>query len=141
MTAQQPTAAGRRLDLSFPTAIYNEHMCWVRSIGVNLSILVLRVGWSEARLCLISWKAVSWRFTQRHPGVDPPCSWQGLLGRSWPTSLVPTQSMTADALTKSMLAPPMMELLSSGTTSFHNEENHPDHAVVAYSSVHRGETL
>ena len=40
-------------------------------------------------------------------------------------SLVPTQSMTADALTKSMLAPPMMELLSSGTTSFRNEENHP----------------
>ena len=39
--------------------------------------------------------------------------------------LIPTQSMTADALTKSMLAPPMMELLSAGTTSFHNEENHP----------------
>ena len=40
-------------------------------------------------------------------------------------SLIPTQSMTADALTKSMLAPPMMELLSSGITSFRNEENHP----------------
>ena len=39
--------------------------------------------------------------------------------------LIPTQSMTADALTKSMLAPPMMELLSAGTTTFRNEENHP----------------
>ena len=38
--------------------------------------------------------------------------------------LVPTASMTADALTKSMLAPPMMQLLSSGTVSFHNEEKH-----------------
>ena len=38
--------------------------------------------------------------------------------------LVPTASMTADALTKSMLAPPMMQLLSSGTVSFFNEEKH-----------------
>ena len=38
--------------------------------------------------------------------------------------LVPTASMTADALTKSMLAPPMMQLLSSGTISFFNEEKH-----------------
>ena len=38
--------------------------------------------------------------------------------------LVPTASMTADALTKSMVAPPMMQLLSSGTVSFFNEEKH-----------------
>ena len=38
--------------------------------------------------------------------------------------LVPTASMTADALTKSMVAPPMMQLLSSGTISFFNEEKH-----------------
>ena len=42
----------------------------------------------------------------------------------WMT-LVPTQSMTADALTKSMTAPPMMQLLSTGVTEFKNEENHP----------------
>ena len=39
--------------------------------------------------------------------------------------LVPTESMTADSLTKSMVAEPMMRLLSSGTMSFKNEPGHP----------------
>ena len=38
--------------------------------------------------------------------------------------LVPTASMTADSLTKSMLSPPMMLLLSSGKVVFWNEEKH-----------------
>ncbi|OLQ01786.1 hypothetical protein AK812_SmicGene15471 [Symbiodinium microadriaticum] len=38
--------------------------------------------------------------------------------------LTPTESMTADGLTKSMVAPPLMELLSSGTVNFYNQGNH-----------------
>ena len=38
--------------------------------------------------------------------------------------LVPTASMTADSLTRSMLSPPMMVLLSSGKVVFWNEETH-----------------
>ena len=38
--------------------------------------------------------------------------------------LVPTASMTADSLTKPMLPPPMMLLLSSGKVVFWNEEKH-----------------
>ena len=35
--------------------------------------------------------------------------------------LTPTESMTADGLTKSMVAPPLMELLSTGTVNFYNQ--------------------
>ena len=38
--------------------------------------------------------------------------------------LVPTQSMTADALTKPMLAPPLMLLLSTGAVAYYNEPGH-----------------
>ena len=38
--------------------------------------------------------------------------------------LCPTQSMTADALTKSMISPPLMKLLSCGEVEFFNEGNH-----------------
>ena len=48
-----------------------------------------------------------------------------MAGRLRWLALVPTESMTADALTKSMLAEPMMRLLSSGTVAFKNEEKHP----------------
>ena len=40
-------------------------------------------------------------------------------------ALVPTQSMTSDALTKSMSSPPLMLLLSTGTVAFKNESGHP----------------
>ena len=38
--------------------------------------------------------------------------------------LTPTESMTADALTKAMIAVPMMKLLTTGTVEFHNQEKH-----------------
>ena len=38
--------------------------------------------------------------------------------------LTPTESMTADGLTKSMVAPPLMELLSAGTVNFYNQGDH-----------------
>ncbi|CAE7229459.1 unnamed protein product [Symbiodinium sp. CCMP2592] len=38
--------------------------------------------------------------------------------------LTPTESMTADGLTKSMVAPPLMELLSTGTVNFYNQGDH-----------------
>ncbi|CAE7259286.1 unnamed protein product [Symbiodinium sp. KB8] len=44
-----------------------------------------------------------------------------MLGRLRWMILCPTESMTADALTKSMLAPPMMKLLSTGMVEFYNE--------------------
>ena len=47
-----------------------------------------------------------------------------MLGRLRWMMLCPTESMTADALTKSMLAPPMMKMLSSGTVDFYNEGDH-----------------
>ncbi|CAE7220811.1 unnamed protein product, partial [Symbiodinium sp. CCMP2456] len=47
-----------------------------------------------------------------------------MLGRLRWMTLCPTESMTADALTKSMLAPPMMKLLSSGIVDFYNEGEH-----------------
>ena len=39
--------------------------------------------------------------------------------------LVPTQSMTADALTKPMISPPLMHLMSCGLVVFKNEFEHP----------------
>ena len=50
-----------------------------------------------------------------------------LTGRIRYLVLVPTQSMTADPLMKSMLSPPLMELLSSGTVSFANEQRPQDY--------------
>ena len=47
-----------------------------------------------------------------------------MLGRLRWMILTPTESMTADALTKSMVAPPMMTLLSTGTVEFHNQGDH-----------------
>ena len=47
-----------------------------------------------------------------------------MAGRLRWLALVPTESMTADELTKSMVAEPMMRLLSSGTMAFKNEEKH-----------------
>ncbi|CAE7420861.1 RE2 [Symbiodinium natans] len=38
--------------------------------------------------------------------------------------LTPTESMTADGLTKSMIAPPLMKLLSTGTVQFANAGKH-----------------
>ena len=38
--------------------------------------------------------------------------------------LTPTECMTADGLTKSMVAPPLMELLSTGMVNFHNQGDH-----------------
>ncbi|CAE7553108.1 RE1, partial [Symbiodinium sp. CCMP2456] len=38
--------------------------------------------------------------------------------------LTPTESMTADALTKTMIAEPMMKLLTTGTVQFYNQEKH-----------------
>ena len=39
--------------------------------------------------------------------------------------LVPTQSMVADALTKPMLAPQLLHLMSTGVVHYKNEEGHP----------------
>ena len=39
--------------------------------------------------------------------------------------LVPTQSMVADALTKPMLAPQLLHLMTTGVVHYYNEENHP----------------
>ena len=47
-----------------------------------------------------------------------------LCGRQRWLILTPTESMVADALTKPMLAPQMMHLLSSGEVLFYNQENH-----------------
>ena len=47
-----------------------------------------------------------------------------MLGRLRWMILTPTESMTADALTKSMVAPPMMTLLSTGTVEFYNQGDH-----------------
>ena len=50
-----------------------------------------------------------------------------LHGRLRWLALTPTQSMTADGLTKSMIAPPLMTLLSTGTVRF---QNHGDHRMI-----------
>ena len=47
-----------------------------------------------------------------------------LAGRIRWMSLIPTRSMVADALTKLMVSPQMMELLTSGTLVVHNENTH-----------------
>ncbi|CAE7218696.1 unnamed protein product [Symbiodinium sp. CCMP2592] len=39
--------------------------------------------------------------------------------------LVPTESMTADALTKPMISPPLLHLMSCGLVEFKNEDGHP----------------
>ena len=48
-----------------------------------------------------------------------------ICGRLRWTALIPTESMTADGLTKSLVSPPLMELLSAGMVKFKNEPNHP----------------
>ena len=50
-----------------------------------------------------------------------------LHGRVRWLALTPTQSMTADGLTKSMVAPPLMALLSTGVVQFYN---HGDHKMI-----------
>ncbi len=40
-------------------------------------------------------------------------------------SLVPTECMTADSLTKPMISPFMMHFLTTGIVEFWNEEKHP----------------
>ena len=47
-----------------------------------------------------------------------------MMGRLRWMILCPTESMTADALTKSMVTPPMMKLLSTGNVEFYNEGDH-----------------
>ncbi|CAE7265673.1 unnamed protein product [Symbiodinium sp. CCMP2592] len=47
-----------------------------------------------------------------------------MTGRIRWMGLVPTESMTADSLTKTMIAGPMMQLLTTGTVEFHNQEKH-----------------
>ena len=47
-----------------------------------------------------------------------------MMGRIRFLILCPTQSMTADALTKSMVSPPLMKLLSCGDVEFFNEGEH-----------------
>lgn len=48
-----------------------------------------------------------------------------LTGRIRMISLVPTECMTADSLTKAMISPCMMHLLTTGIVEFWNEEKHP----------------
>ena len=48
----------------------------------------------------------------------------GMSGRIRWMGLIPTESMTADALTKTMIAEPMMKLLTTGTVEFRNQEKH-----------------
>ena len=47
-----------------------------------------------------------------------------LAGRIRYTSLVPTESMTADSLTKAMISSCMLLLLSAGVVMFRNEDGH-----------------
>ena len=48
-----------------------------------------------------------------------------LSGRMRLLTLVPTQCMTSDSLTKPMVHDSMLNLLTTGTVRFHNEPNHP----------------
>ena len=47
-----------------------------------------------------------------------------MMGRIRFMILCPTESMTADALTKSMVSPPLMRLLSCGDVEFYNQGDH-----------------
>ncbi|CAE7721255.1 unnamed protein product [Symbiodinium sp. CCMP2592] len=55
-----------------------------------------------------------------------------LHGRLRWLALTPTQSMTADGLTKSMVAPPLMSLLSTGVVRFYNHGAHQERGHSVY---------